>query len=242
MEKSPIIDIPYAYSNIVFLYFKIKSKVRRKLKNFLNLPRRINWKVLYLWVMGLLMFINLSLFYFLTREVKVLSASVRNMRLTHGDSSITLQINPVFHFKPDIDPELAEQIKRSVDYASTIFQVPPELIYSVIATESSFNPKAVSAKGCIGLMQVSPKVWGVDRKLLFDPRINIVIGTYILRRYYDLYGSWEIALNRYSGGASGYVMRTFTWLTMLRTTQIENNYLDVVNSVKQRNTSCFVSP
>jgi len=38
---------------------------------------------------------------------------------------------------------------------SKAFDVPVELVYAVIFTESSFNPLAKSEAGCRGLMQIS---------------------------------------------------------------------------------------
>jgi hypothetical protein len=68
----------------------------------------------------------------------------------------------------------------------------PRLVLAVIATESSFNPSAVSSVGAIGLMQVVPwtakplskelglKVEG--RTELFDPILNLVLGIHYLKR------------------------------------------------------------
>jgi soluble lytic murein transglycosylase-like protein len=80
----------------------------------------------------------------------------------------------------------------------------PALIKAVIAVESAFDPTAVSAKGAIGLMQVTPETgtrYGVaaDRKRtleqkLLDPEINLRIGTTYLRELLVLFAD-DIALS-----------------------------------------------
>lgn len=76
-----------------------------------------------------------------------------------------------------------------------------DILPFVIQVESSGNPNAVSKDGCVGLMQVSPivlieytNVMGGNRLLpyyhyedLFDPEINVKIGTWYLRRLRDHY-------------------------------------------------------
>jgi soluble lytic murein transglycosylase-like protein len=56
----------------------------------------------------------------------------------------------------------------------------PRLVKAIIATESSFEPKAVSYCGARGLMQVMPATaadLGVKRCDLSDPETNISVGT-----------------------------------------------------------------
>ena len=75
--------------------------------------------------------------------------------------------------------------------ASRQYQVSPHLILAVIRSESGFEPDRVSHKGAIGLMQVMPDTadWIVsqagfqvtDERYLYDPVMNIWIGTWYLR-------------------------------------------------------------
>jgi len=72
--------------------------------------------------------------------------------------------------------------------------VSPDLVRAVIQAESNFNPRAVSAKGAMGLMQLMPATWADMRVRLGlgsnpdDPRDNILAGTFYLRLMYDRFG------------------------------------------------------
>lgn len=60
--------------------------------------------------------------------------------------------------------------------------IKPTLVIGLIAAESSFNRKARSAHGAMGLTQVVPK-WHHDKikgRNLFDPNINIEVGLKVL--------------------------------------------------------------
>lgn len=84
----------------------------------------------------------------------------------------------------------------------------PKLVQAIISVESEWNPKAVSSKGAIGLMQVLPqsgKVYaGFSRAELFCPEKNIIAGTKILKYYQRISPNLRSALDKYSGGATGY--------------------------------------
>lgn len=81
--------------------------------------------------------------------------------------------------------------QETVDNSAKTFQVSPELIYAIIRQESGFRDDVVSPAGAQGLMQLLPstaqhiakrdKIPFLDKKQLFNPQQNIVIGTAYLR-------------------------------------------------------------
>lgn len=95
-------------------------------------------------------------------------------------------------------------VEKSIKLASDNWKVPESLIYAVIQRESNFYPYEVSSKGCYGLMQINYPVWRLAFKLkdpiqLFDPSVNINLGTRLLKHYYEKYGTWKKALYYYFG-------------------------------------------
>ena len=89
--------------------------------------------------------------------------------------------------------------------ASEKFEVDPYVVIAVIAIESSFNPLAESGAGALGLMQVMPlihrkkfeKYGGFEKSL--DVKVNIYVGTEILKNFYLRYGNYQRALLAYVG-------------------------------------------
>jgi len=80
------------------------------------------------------------------------------------------------------------------------------LAFSLVHTESRFDPRATSPTGAIGLLQVlhSTARWirkGITRAELYEPRLNVEIGFRFLRDMLDRYhGNERLALLAYSQG------------------------------------------
>lgn len=76
------------------------------------------------------------------------------------------------------------------------------LVRAVIVVESGFNPRAVSKKGAIGLMQLQPATarrYGV--KNIYDPEQNVRAGAHYLSDLLARYDSnLELALAAYNAG------------------------------------------
>jgi len=80
--------------------------------------------------------------------------------------------------------------------------VNPALVEAIVAVESSFNPRAISSKGAMGLMQLMPQTasrYGVSDP--FDPQENLTGGTRYLRHLLRLFdGDFTKVLAAYNAG------------------------------------------
>ncbi|MDR0819300.1 MAG: lytic transglycosylase domain-containing protein [Oscillospiraceae bacterium] len=87
--------------------------------------------------------------------------------------------------------------------ASTIYNVPLNLLKAVAKTESGFDPNAVSRSGAQGIMQLMPataKGLGVDDP--FDAEQNIMGGARMLEQLLSQYnGDVTLTLAAYNAGA-----------------------------------------
>jgi len=89
-----------------------------------------------------------------------------------------------------------------IQSAAKKYGVDADLIFSVIASESNFNPRAISRRGARGLMQLLPATgtrFGV--KDIFDPAQNIDAGTQYLRDLMARYqGDLVLTIAAYNAG------------------------------------------
>jgi tetratricopeptide (TPR) repeat protein len=90
------------------------------------------------------------------------------------------------------------------------YGLPPQVTLSVIRTESAFEAEAISASNARGLMQILPSTsmrlgallgTGEPKEEdLFQPEINIALGTYYLYLLKEAFGELSLALASYNGG------------------------------------------
>ncbi len=139
-------------------------------------------------------------------------------------------------YRIEIPMEANHQQVRGQKYEAIVrkaaqrYQIPESLIYSIMETESHFNPYATSHIPAYGLMQVVPSTAGKDvfqrikkksgqpdRSYLFNPHNNIDTGAAYLSILDDIYlkgitnplSREYSVISAYNGGA-GNVLRTFS--------------------------------
>ena len=103
-----------------------------------------------------------------------------------------------------------EAVARTIESEADSWGLSRDLILAVIRTESGFFNRARSHAGALGLMQIMPSTGemvaaelGIDWKgpeTLFDPVVNIRLGTAYLSRLHTRFGSWQKALAAYNWG------------------------------------------
>ena len=101
-----------------------------------------------------------------------------------------------------IEVGLAEIIHRTaVDLG-----LEPAAVFGLIATESSFNARAVGRAGSVGLMQIKPStarayVPGANRQRLFNPEFNLRVGmTHLRSELAHFRNDWTLGLLSYNMG------------------------------------------
>src|SRR5262245_719337 len=108
--------------------------------------------------------------------------------------------------RPDYDgayPRYSnEEIRRAIRWYSKKYHLDPALLRAVIKSESDFHQHAVSRKGAVGLMQLTPAAASTLRVGdAYDSIQNIRGGAKQLRRLLNLYqGDLPLALAAYNAG------------------------------------------
>ena len=108
--------------------------------------------------------------------------------------------------RPDYDgayPRYSKQeIRRAIAWSAKKYRIDPALLRAVIKTESDFRQHAVSPKGAVGLMQLTPAAAATLRVGdAYDSIQNIRGGAKQLRHLLNLYqGDLPLALAAYNAG------------------------------------------
>ena len=92
--------------------------------------------------------------------------------------------------------------RELIEAAAARYRVDSDLITSVIAAESNFNPRAISRRNARGLMQLLPRTAArLGVRNIFDPQQNIDAGTHYLRDLLLLYNNdLALTLAAYNAG------------------------------------------
>jgi|WetSurMetagenome_2_1015567.scaffolds.fasta_scaffold618024_1 hypothetical protein len=118
---------------------------------------------------------------------------VQNLKVTGSEPVVAI---------PDASKPKTEKFNPIIERYARDYQLDPSLIQSIIATESDFNPKAVSPKGAQGLMQLMPATaarLGVSNS--FDPEQNIRGGVQHFRWLMDNFNNdLNLSLAAYNAG------------------------------------------
>jgi hypothetical protein len=104
--------------------------------------------------------------------------------------------------KPSSDGPLPGWLQNVTEDISSAHRVPPQLVISIILTESRGNPLRVSPKGAKGLMQLMPVViQQYHVKDPYDPAMNIRAGVkYLVDLLEEFSGNLPLALAAYNAG------------------------------------------
>jgi soluble lytic murein transglycosylase-like protein len=139
------------------------------------------------------------------RVVSVVRANPRTGRLVRTFIAVSSVVTgkPVQHDAKVVatSSPVASVIEGFIEEASRAYDVPSELVHSVIQVESSYNPYAVSYKGAQGLMQLMPataKRFGVTNP--FDAKQNIEGGVKYLKFLQDTFKDDRLAIAAYNAG------------------------------------------
>ena len=104
-------------------------------------------------------------------------------------------------------------LNQTFQIAGSRYGVDWKLAKAVAIVESELNPKAISHKGAIGIMQIHPSLaywYKINKSLLFNLYINVHIGTSYLSLLTKRYGL-GVGLQMYNLGETKYHngMRSF---------------------------------
>jgi len=123
-------------------------------------------------------------------------------RLSHLIFAATVIVTPA-------EAAAVDRFQAHIIEASQRFGIPARWVEAVIMAESGGDPKAVSPKGAMGLMQLMPETWAElrDQHDLggdpFDPRANILAGTAYLKAMQDRFG-YPALFAAYNAGPGRY--------------------------------------
>ena len=116
----------------------------------------------------------------------------------------------ISNYQSRMDPRHVQKIPEMILAESKIYDYDPMFLTALIITESSFDNKARSHRGALGLMQILPRtavalasekeVEWKGRSTLYNPEVNIALGAYYLNKLQSRFGDLKLALEAYNHG------------------------------------------
>lgn len=104
---------------------------------------------------------------------------------------------------------MSEEYLALIDECATLYSVDSSVVTAVCYVESHFRKDAISSAGAIGIMQIMPETgeWiatalsiPIADDYLYDPKINIRIGTYYLACLYAKFDAEWCVFAAYNAG------------------------------------------
>ena len=102
--------------------------------------------------------------------------------------------------------------QASINYfeeAGEYYRIDPKILYSIAKKESNFNPNAINRNSNgsvdIGIMQINSshlkeiEKFGFKKEHLFNPKINIYAGAWLLKRCFNKHGVSKDGITCYNG-------------------------------------------
>jgi len=118
--------------------------------------------------------------------------------------------NVITDYKTGLNEKEKDQISKFILKQSKKYGYDPLFLTALIITESSFNHRAKSKVGALGLMQIRPRTgkalateanmkWQ-GKHTLYHPENNIALGSYYLSKLVKRFGNMKTALEAYNHG------------------------------------------
>lgn len=143
-------------------------------------------------------------------------------------------INALDAHRLRVSPAKRRAIARTIVDAAAAHELDPELILGVIFTESSFMIDAESELGAVGLMQLMPitasqlarelEMEWRGEELLTDPQVNILLGSFYLKKLIHRFEDLDAALAAYNMGPNRFAS------VLARNGRVRNRYPDKVRA------------
>lgn len=136
-------------------------------------------------------------------EPESITSNVASGQVSNQNDELAANLTNTAAAKYKVDKAIVRQVvDAALKYQHDDFPRAKDIL-AVVGVESSFNPKAVSQlkhDPAVGVMQIRPKVWGIDKNELSTVDGQIKHGAAILAQYYKQLGNKTAALHAYNVG------------------------------------------